>query len=222
MNHSLFWDLVRKDLGLYRMMSFVTLAIGAVGVFLLTRGPLMFYLGCVAMLCAFIIHIIFLVGAGVITERKERVHHFVLSLPITGWQYTLAKITALSIAFFVPFVIVGGTALLLMALNPPSRGFVPYAATILMYMPLYFAMLVSVSTSNKTEGPHVAVIIFFNIAINFLIPGLMRIPSVAATMGGTEVIWTPELLLVIAVEIGVGALTLVWMLWRQHTRTEYL
>lgn len=221
MNHSLFWELVRKDLVLSRGMMLITLGVGAVGLFLMRQSGLLFYVGSVAVLSCFVIQLIFLVQFGVLAERKERVHHFVLSLPITGWQYTLAKLTSLSIAFLVPYLVIGAAALTLMTLNPPSRGFVPFSVAVLAYFPMYFAVLVSVTTI-KGEGFNIAAVIFFNIALNFLIPGLMRIPSVAATMGGTEVVWTSELLLVIAVQLGVGAISVVWMLWRQHTKTDYL
>jgi len=222
MNHSLFWDLVRKDLALYRGMILMALAVGAISIFAITRGNTMFYLGSVAALCAFVILIIFLVQFGVLTERKERVHFFVLSLPITGWQYTLAKLVALSIAFFVPFLLTSAASLTLMAVHPPSRGFVPFATTVLAYFPLYFAVLISVTAGSKSDGPNVTAIIFFNIALNLLIPGLLRIPSVAATIRGTEVVWTAELLWIIALEIGVGALAVVWMLRRQQKQTDYL
>src|SRR5690606_31100817 len=160
-----------------------TLAICALAVFLITRGSLLFYIGCVMMLSAFVIQLIFLVQFGVLTERKERVHHFVLSLPITGQQYALAKLLALGVAFLVPFLLASGTTLFLIAQSPEGRGFLPFATTILLYFPMYFAVLASATLVSKGDGVNIAMVIFFNIAINLVIPGVMRIPSVAATMG---------------------------------------
>lgn len=222
MNHNLFWDLVRKDLSLYRGMVLGTAAIGAFSVFLITRGMLMFYLGSVMMLCAFVIQIIFLVQFGVLTERKERVHQFVLSLPITGRQYALAKLVALSLAFLVPFVLTSAAALVLVGMYPPSRGFLPFATTILLYFPLYFAVLVSITLAGKGEGGNMATVIFFNVAINLIIPGILRIPSVGATIGGTEVVWTPELVSISTLELAVSVLAIAVLLWRLRTKTEFL
>ncbi len=222
MNHNLFWDLVRKDLSLYRGMTLGTLVLGMFAVFLITRGMLMFYVGSVIMLCAFVILVIFLVQFGVLSERKERVHQFVLSLPITGQQYALAKLVALALAFLVPVVLVSGLALFLVGLYPPSRGFLPFATTILLYFPLYFAVLVSVTLLSKGDGGNMATVIFFNVAINLIIPGILRIPSVGATIDGTEIVWVPELILISTLELAVSVLAIAVLLWRLRSKTEFL
>lgn len=222
MNHSLFWDLVRKDLEIYRVFILGTLAICVLSVWMMTQGTVLFYISSVTMCCAFILLIIFLAQFGIVSERKERVHHFVLSLPITGQQYVLAKLIALSTAFFVPFLLGSGLALFLIGSYPPSKGFLPYATTILLYFPLYFAVYVSVALSSKSEGAAMWPVLFFNIAINLFIPGLMRVPSVAATMGGTEAVWTSELLLIIALELGLGVLAITFLLLRLRNKTEFL
>jgi len=222
MNHNLFWDLVRKDLTIYRYFILGTLAICGLALVMIMQSALMFYIGSVMLCCAFILFLIFLVQFGVVAEKKERVHHFVLSLPITGQQYILAKLVAASIAFLVPFLLISGIALYMFASQPASTGFVPYATTILLYFPLYFAVFISVALMSRSEGAAMAPVLFFNIAINLFIPGLMRVPSVAATMGGTEAVWTPELLLIIGLELGISGLAICWLLWRQRNRTEFL
>lgn len=222
MKRSLFLELVRKDLLLYRNMMLLPLAVGAVALFLITRGGLMFYLGAVATLCVFIIQLIFLVQSGIVMERKERVHQFVLSLPVTGHQYLLAKSSALALAFLVPFVLVGGAALLLIGLHPPGRGFLPFATVVLCYLPMYCAVLLSVTAASRSEAANTGVVIFFNIAINLFIPWLLRIPSVAATIEGSEAVWTPELLWVLSLELAVSVAVPALTLWQQRKRTDYL
>src|SRR5690606_16689080 len=95
-----------------------SILVGAVGVFLLTQGPVPFFVGATTSLCALLLLTIFLVQTGMVAERKSLVHYFVLSLPITGWQYTLAKLTAMTLALLLPWILLGGAALLLMALHP--------------------------------------------------------------------------------------------------------
>jgi hypothetical protein len=113
-------------------------------------------------------------------------------------------------------------ALLLIGLYPPSRGFLPFATTILLYFPLYFAVLVSISLAGKGDGGNMAAVIFFNVAINLIIPGVLRIPSVGATIGGTEAIWTPELVFISTLELAVGVLSIAVLLWRLRTKTDFL
>lgn len=222
MNHNLFWELVRKDLRMYRSMVLLTLGICAPAVFLITRGNVMFFIGSVLALSSFIILTIFLVQFGMTAERKERVHVFVLSLPITGQQYVLAKIVALGVAFLVPYLLTSLASLALLASYPPSHGFIPFSVTILLYFPMYFAVLIAVTAAAKSDAPNITAVIFFNIAINLIIPGLLRIPSVAATVRGSVAVWTPELLSVIALELGITVFALVLTLWRQRNKTEFI
>lgn len=222
MNHSLFWELVRKDLAIHRIFVLGAFAICAVALVLMRQSPVMFYIGSVMLSCALILLIIFLVQFGIVSERKERVHHFVLALPITGRQYVIAKLLALSLSFYVPFLLASGIALYMIGSYPPSKGFLPYATTILLYFPLYFSVFCAVALASKSEGAAMWPVLFFNIAINLFIPGLMRIPSVAATMGGSEIVWTSELLTISTLEIAVSVLSIAVLLWLLRTKTDFL
>jgi hypothetical protein len=128
----------------------------------------------------------------------------------------------LGCAFLIPFLVTSVVSLSLMASYPPSHGFIPFAVTILLYFPMYFSILIAVTASAKSDAPNITVVIFFNIAINLFIPGLLRIPSVATTVGGSVAVWTPELLAIIALEAGITVIALVLTLWRQRTKTEFL
>ncbi|HTQ99405.1 MAG TPA: ABC-2 transporter permease [Candidatus Acidoferrum sp.] len=221
MNNNLFWNLVLKDLRLYRIMIGVAVAAGMMALTLLPQGSIAFFVGSSLALCALIILLITLVQMAVIGERKSQTHYFMLSLPITGRQYVFAKIVAMAFAFFVPWLLIGGGALLLISLGP-VKGFIPFAVTVLMYFPLYFACVIAAAVARKAEAWSMGVIVFFNIAINMFIPGLLRIPSVATTANGPVAIWTPELLLVLAIEIVTATAVLVFALWSQGKKTEYL
>jgi ABC-2 type transport system permease protein len=222
MSHSLFWDLVRKDLALYRSIVLATLAVGAMAALMVTQGGILFYLGCVTVICAFVILSILLVQFGIVMERKNHVHLFVLSLPISGRQYLLAKMLALAMAFMAPFVLTSGAALWLFGSHPPSRGFLPFATTVLLYFPMFFAVLLSVAAATRGEGPYLATVTFFSIGINLVILGLLRIPAVSATIDGSRAVWTPELLWVLSLELAISVAVPALTLWRQHQRTDYL
>lgn len=218
---NLFWNLVLKDLGLYRNFIFMSLVSGLFGLVLLTQGATGFFVGSSVSLCTLIVLMITLVQVGMIGEKKSLTHYFVLSLPITGQQYIFAKMTALAISFFVPWFVIGGGALTLISLGP-VQGFIPFTITVLMYFPLYFACIVVAASVRKAETASMGVIVFFNVAINLFIPALLRIPSVAETSRGSVAIWTPELLLVISIEIGVAIAVLLLALTLQYKKTEYL
>ena len=62
-------------------------------------GTVTAYVGFVSLICAIVILNIFLVMTAVVQERKDKVHLFILSLPVSTTQYAAAKMSSNAIAF---------------------------------------------------------------------------------------------------------------------------
>ena len=103
MSASLVRQLIAKDLVLLRPMMIGALVIGGIGVALMPFGELPFFVGWLVILIAILLLGIFTTAVGVLTERKDRVHLLVLTLPVSPAQYLQAKLAASAIAFFVPW-----------------------------------------------------------------------------------------------------------------------
>lgn len=206
MNNTMFRMLIAKDLHLQRMIIIATLLAGIAAAVLVSFEGRWFYLGSITTLCALIILPILLVQSGVLAERREKVHLFVLSMPISGYGYQVAKVAGLAIAFFTPFLIITGMILGAIAFNAGQRAYLPFALTVLMYFPLAFAFLLSIALASRSEGPNNIAIIIVTVAINPLVEGLLRIPPVAASIEGSTIVWPEALLLVSSLEAGLAVL----------------
>jgi hypothetical protein len=178
MNTSIVRQLIAKDLFLLRPMIVGALVIGAIGIALMPFGELQFFIGWIVLLIATLLHGIFTTAVGVITERKDRVHLFVLTLPISPAQYLRAKVVASAIAFFVPWAILLTAALTTVATTGIPDGIMPFLAMLFGYVVCYYAAYLAMSLVTDSVIWSTLVIIVGNTAPVFLIQAFLRLSGV--------------------------------------------
>jgi hypothetical protein len=201
MNTSIVRQLIMKDLFLLRPMIVGALVIGAIGIALMPFGELAFFIGWITLLIATLLHGIFATAIGVITERKDRVHLFVLTLPISPAQYLRAKLSASAIAFFVPWTILLGATLALIATTGIPDGIMPFLAMLFGYVVCYYAAYLGMSLVTDSPIWSTLVIIIGNTAPVFLIQAFLRMSGVAPDVGPPpDASWTTTVLGTLASE----------------------
>jgi ABC-2 type transport system permease protein len=210
MNRSIVMRLVVKDFYLQWPILAGSLLLGfaMLGLALFGGGPVTFYVGSVSFICVLILLNILLVGSTVAQEKKDRVMLFVLSLPVSTTQYAVTKLVSSLLAFLVPFCLLGGAALLVIALTPIPHGLIPLTTAVMMYVCLYFCIFLAVALAADSALWNTIVIICGNVLLNFLIAWLLNRPSIALAVKGPLAIWSPEILASLAVEIAGSLLAL--------------
>lgn len=208
MSRSILKQLLLKDLYFTRhlLVGSIVLGLGCLG--LSTRGPIAFYVGTVSLLCVLVILNIFLVIAGVVNERKERTQLFMLSLPISTSQYMRWKLLFNFLAFFVPWLILTISAVVVIDVSAIPNGFIPFALIVLMYLLFYNVLLLSVTLAKESLGWNTSIIIFGNISINFVIAFLMALPAVNHSIWGRTAVWNAQEIGILAVEVGLSLVAL--------------
>lgn len=202
MNTSIVPQLISKDLFLMRPMLVGALAIGAIGIALLPFGELPFFIGWIVLLIATLLHGIFTTAVGVVNERKDRVHLFVLALPISPAQYLRAKLAASAIAFFVPWAILLAAALTLIAATGIPDGIIPFLAMLFGYVVCYWAAYLAMALVTDSVILSTLVIIVGNTAPVFLIQAFLRMSRVDADAGPPpDAGWTSAVLGTLASEL---------------------
>ncbi|MGC1459120.1 MAG: ABC-2 transporter permease [Steroidobacteraceae bacterium] len=203
MSRSVITRLVLKDfylqwplLGGALLLGFAMLALALFG-----GGPITFYVGSVSFICVLILLNVFLIGATVAQEKKDKVMLFVLSLPISTTQYAVAKLVSCLLAFLIPFCLLGGAAVLVLAHAGVPHGLIPLTLAVMMYACLYFCIFLSVALSGDSVLWNTLVMIAGNILLSFLISWLLSRPSVANAAKGSVIVWSPEILASLTVEI---------------------
>jgi ABC-2 type transport system permease protein len=208
MSQSIVPRLILMELYMSRWLVGISIVTGAISVAITPLSPVFFYAGNVALVCVLIVLNIFLVSFRVVQERRDKSLLFVLSLPVSPTQYVLAKMVGNFIAFFVPWAMLTGAYVAMVLSSAVPDGFVPFSVTMSTYMLCYYCVLLSASVNTDSIGLNTTLIIAGNVSVNFMIPILMRLPSVVATRTGATVQWSSDLIAILAVEIVVVVLAL--------------
>jgi ABC-2 type transport system permease protein len=165
---------------------------------------------------------IFLVLANVTGEKKDKVRLFVLSLPISTAQYTVAKMVANLIAFFVPWLVLTAGSLIVIAFTTIPDGLMPITLAVCTYLLAYFCVLLGAAIVSESQFGPGAVILAGNVSLNFVIAGLFRMRSIGAHASGNTAVWGSEVFAILAIELVVGALALVLAFAHQSRRKDFV
>jgi ABC-2 type transport system permease protein len=160
---------------------------------------------------------IFLVMIAVVQERKEKVHLFVLSLPVSTTQYAAAKMLSNAIAFVGPWCILTAAVSWVIDVTALPNGSLPFLLTVLVYLLMYYCVLLAVAIVSDSTGLYTSVITIGNISVNFLIPFLLALPSVVAHRTGAVTVWTRDIAGIIAIEV-IVAVAALWIAVRVSSR----
>jgi hypothetical protein len=207
-SQSIVGRMVLKDLYLNRFAMAGALLLGAGTLALAPFGRIQFYVGSVSFIVVLILLNIMTVIFTVTHERKEKVNLFILSLPISTTQYTLAKIVSSLIAFFVPYLVIVGSSIALLTSTGLPDGLIPYAFTVYAYVLIYFSFFLGTSLLTDSAVWTTLVIVFGNLGFSFLMPYVGGLPAVRDFARTETIVWAPEIVTLIAAELGIALVAL--------------
>jgi ABC-2 type transport system permease protein len=201
MTASLVRQLIAKDLYLLRPIMLGALVLGGIGIALMPFGETPFFVGWIIIFMAITLLGIFTTAVIVLTERKDRVHLFVLTLPISPAQYLRAKLVASATSFFAPWAILLAAGLLLVATTDIPNGIMPFLTMLFGYVVCYYAAYLGMCLVTDSGIWNIVVIIVGNTAPVFLIQQFARLSGVANDVVSPVAGWTDAVLGVLASEI---------------------
>jgi ABC-2 type transport system permease protein len=220
-NASIVGALIRKDLYLMRGAMLASIVAGSIGLALIPISRVLAYVGAVTLICVLVILNIFVVMYSVAGERREKTLLFILSLPVSAMDYTLAKVTATAIAFGVPWLFLTAATAITVVVSPIPDGVLPYWMTLLVYLLAYYCALLGVVLLKDSTGWHASAITIGNVSVNFLIPFLLSRPSVVTHGEGPVAVWSTDLVITLVVEILIGLAVLAAGIYVHARRPDF-
>jgi hypothetical protein len=165
---------------------------------------------------------VMLVSSSLIGERKEKIRVFMLSMPVSTTQYSVAKLLSSLIAYFVPALALTLAAVLLLVATPLPDGFIPLTIATSVHCLLYFAAFLALALVTDSPGGMTTVVVCGNVSLSFLIPALINLTSVKGTLGAEAVVWGADVVALIVVELAlaVAALTISFIV--NSRKTEFI
>lgn len=201
------WQLFQKQLALYVLGGIVALC------FLGLAKHWAFYVGSLMLIIIMVSIACFSISTSLMNERKEKTLAFVMSLPVSPLDFTVAKMIGNAITFLVPFVLILGGTVAVVLFTPLPDGLVVYSLLIFAYIGFAFCVSLAVAMSVESEGWATFAMIGSMVMINPFIMAMSQIPEINDRVSVDAIVWTPEALGVLATLLVLGAAIVVITTW---------
>jgi ABC-2 type transport system permease protein len=188
--------------------------------------------------------VIFMPSWMVTGERREQTLPFIMSLPISIKDYTMAKIggtlflaLGLSIVLFVAYVVfatvfepsLAGSVSSTIATDDPgiaqwarSAGSIPSTVVTFGMLVVMFCVNLGVALVAESEKPTMFITIICNICFWFFW-SFFRIASfVLPDLASPTIVWRPEILWILAAEVAAVPLILATTFYLQSRKTDFI
>lgn len=202
MNAAMVKRLVLKDWYFQRYALIGAVAGGALSLWLIGLGSgAAFYFGTILLLTLLITVGFYLAFATVVREREHQTLVFVMTLPITPAEYTMAKVLANLLIFMVPWtVLVLGTWLVISVTAIPE-GLLPFAVLVFVQMLAGYVLALAAAIITETQGWVVVALIAANLFFQFFLYSVSHIKAIADNMKAATTSWTEPALLVLLAQV---------------------
>ncbi len=217
-------ELILKDLRLHKSHLLFTIAaefLALAGVMLKTETAVVVGTSC------FFIALVFagclLAGSNILNERKKQTLPFVMSLPVSPVQYSLAKLIAtvgMFLALWLPLV--AGALWMIEGKGMFPHGIIP-AALIILTMPLLgFTIVMSANLVGETEGWNMASVLICNSSYGLAWYFILKVPAFTNYWGGSVAVWNSTAVSVLGGEFALIVLTLVLTFYVQSRKRDFI
>jgi hypothetical protein len=205
------WQLFRKQLAFYVLAGFVALC------FLGLAKPWAFYVGSLMLIIVLVSAACFSISTSLLTERKEQTLAFVMSLPVSPADFTIAKLIGNLLTFAVPFVVMLAGMLALVLFTPLPDGLFVYTLLIFAYLLFAFAISLAVAMTVESEGWATFAMIGSMVMINPFIMAMAQIPEINDRVGQDALVWTTPAVAILVALVTLAVAIIAGTTWH-HAR----
>ena len=224
MTRSVTWDLVKKDWWLYRLHIVISTAAGVAALGLCFRGgEVAGVIGGVWIFTALVIVACMLPVSAIVNERKKQHLPFVMSLPVSVREYTVAKLVSSVGMFLMPWlVLVVATVALIEVRGFLPKGSIPFAVIVLLLPFVGFCLITGSALVGESEGWTIAATVACNSSYWLAWFLIARTPGLMNLAKGHTAVWNGQLLWIVAAELGVIAGTLALTFFLQSRKRDFV
>lgn len=211
------WQLSKNLLSLYVLMGFASLWIFTI------PGDFFFTLGIIAVITVLAVIGIHMVISTVLYERKDQTLAFVMSLPVSFQEYTLAKVLSISIISGGAWLVLFGTIVgFTLTIDSIGNGLLPYAVMTLLYMLVNYAVLMAVAIVSENEPVTIVVMSLQNVSISVFMMGIAKLEGVGQYIAGEVAVWNDTSIGIVLIELFVIVLAIYLTFFFQSKKRSYL
>jgi ABC-type transport system involved in multi-copper enzyme maturation permease subunit len=185
------WQLFQKQLAAYVLAGLAALTL------LGLATPWAFYLGSLVLIVVLVAIACFAISTSLLVERKEQTLAFVMSLPVSPLDFTLAKLLGNLLTFGVPFVILLAGTLVVVLTTPLPDGLVVLALLLFGHVLLAYSVSLAVAMQVESEGWNIFAMIASMVLINPFLMLIGQIESISGPLREDAITWSLPALLIL-------------------------
>jgi MFS family permease len=221
-NYPLIRLLVAKDWQLFQkqLAAFVLGGILALCLLGMAR-PWAFYLGSLLLIVVLVAAACFSISTSLLVERKEQTLAFVMSLPASPLDFTLAKLGANLLTFIVPFAVLLAGALGVILYTPLPDGLVAYTLLIFGYIALAYSVSLAVAMHVESEGWNTFAMIASMVLINPFIMALGQIDAISDTVREDAVVFSAPALAILGAQALLSVIAIGHTAWWHGRKSAF-
>jgi ABC-2 type transport system permease protein len=217
-------QLILKDWRLHRPHILFSIAAGAAALALVqVPRELAAILGIIWFFIALIVLGSMLPVSNIINERKKQTLAFMMSLPVSPFQYATAKLVSTLGIFLVPWItlLLGGLSMIFGRHDIPN-GMIP-GFIVLAGMPLVgFCIITGTAIVSESEGWTVAGTIVCNSSYWLAYYVFIRAPEMKQDLASAVPVWSRHVLTFLGGEFAIVALILGVSFYLQTKKRDFI
>ncbi len=194
-----------KDLYLSRrpLFAYFAAAIACSAISVVPQETIAF-IGFILVLTVAIASGMHLLGELLISEGNEQTRTFILSLPVSLLDYSVAKIAVVLTTFLIPWFTMFACSIVLTAVLPWGKtGAVPVLVVIFLELLAAFAVQVVTAVISESAGWTICVMVACNVFLNLFLVTLFQAPEVSEQMKGNVPTFGPLLMQIMWIEVAI-------------------
>jgi ABC-2 type transport system permease protein len=158
---------------------------------------------------------IHLIGMLLLSEPIEMTRTFIMSLPVSLLDYSIAKISVVLVAFLIPWVGMLACLTVLTFIVPGAKaGVLVLIVLLFMFMMGGFSLQLVTAVITQSVGWTIVMVVLGNVLFNLFAKFVNEHPVIAEIAKGDSIAWPPVVLQILAVEaivvIAAIAFAFVW------------
>lgn len=216
--------LIRKDLYFNRsaIIGYTLAAFVAVGLIGSNRAWATNF-GSIGLIMVVIAMGFHMIVQTVVSERTEHTLPFVMSLPISPRQYTVAKLIANLVTFIVPWliIVVAAVSMILVRSSLPN-GLTLYTLIILGELLVSYCLYLSVAIITESLVWTGAAVVVGNLLLQGFMQFVSNIPSIAQSSRSETITWSPAVFGLLLGELIAIVVLLAITLYIQSKKKDFL
>jgi hypothetical protein len=211
MNANAIQILFLKDLVLSRWPLFGYMVGGLLSVMVACLpGEFAGFIGFILMVTVTIAAGIHLIGVLLLAESVDMTRTFVMSLPVSLLDYSIAKISVVLVAFLIPWFGMLASLTVFIFVAPEAKpGFVAFLVMVFLFMLVGFCLQLVTAVVTESVGWTIVVVVLGNVLLNLFLKTLHENPVIAELNKSEVLSWPPIVLQIMAIEVIVILVALV-------------